>query len=123
MIGSTNVPGGLSYSQVKAMVDQVDYKINKMNNVQTLTVPASGWTGSSGPYTQSIAITGYEGSDVTAADRPEIFWNTEGVSQADAEAYAEQCSFINKIETGSNVLNLSAYDKPTMDIKIDVKGV
>lgn len=98
-------------------------KIEKLNNVQTITVPAASWAGSSAPYTQSVAITGYQSSAVTASDKPEIFFNTDSIAVTNAEDYAEQCAYIYNIATGSGVLNLTAYDKPTMDIYIDVKGV
>lgn len=113
MIGSTNVSPAVLVRM-----------IGRMNNIQTITVPASDWQGSSVSYYQDISITGYQGAQVTSSDRPEIFFNTDNVAQNNAEAYAEQCSYINKVQTRDDgKIRVLAYEKPTMDIYIDVKGV
>ena len=114
---------GIDDSSSSATNTYSSAKIDKMHNIQTLQIPAANWVGTSAPYTQSISITGYGGTAVTAADKPEIFFNTSSVAVADAEDYAEQCAYIYNIATGAGVLNLTAYEKPTFDIYIDVKGV
>ena len=112
MIGSTNAEGP-AFAKMFA----------KITNLQTITAPSANWVGESAPYTQSVSIAGYGGTAVTASDKPEIFFNTANVAATDAEDYAEQCAYIYNIATGAGVLNLTAYEKPTFDIYIDVKGV
>ena len=111
-------------SEVNDSVSTLERRINKMNNIQTIKFDKNAsWTGS-GPYTQSKNISGYGGDAVISTDRPETFYNSEHLSTAaDMEAYDEQCGYISKIETGNGVLIATAYERPTMDIYVDVKGV
>ena len=99
-------------------------KIERSNHIAQIQVPASGWTPSGGEYVQTVSITtAYPNIPVTSADRPEIFFNTDNISAVDAEEYVAQTAYIYNITTGSNVLNLKAYDLPTMTIYIDAKGI
>lgn len=127
MIGTTNVPGGLSASQVTSQItlSNVADMVAKMNNVQSVLIPASDWTEdqTDGYYKQTVSILGYNNSPVTAQDKPEIYFNKSNVAFDDAEDYVEQCGYIMSIETGANCLNLVAYEPPTLNITIDVKGV
>lgn len=128
MIGSTNVPGGLSLAQVMALIgnseDNISELIAKMNNVQSVLIPASAWAvNDDGYYEQTVAISGYEGSDVNADDRPEIYFNKANVEHVNAEDYVEQCGYIMSIETGENCLICKAHEAPVLNITIDVKGV
>lgn len=120
MIGTTNVPapGIISF--------------RKMNRIQTLAFPAASWVGpnANGLYTQIIVITGYDGTTPTADDRPEIFFNADkarekGVitSASDYEDYMECCGYISSFITGTGTLRATAFDKPDMDIWVDIKGV
>ena len=42
---------------------------------------------------------------------------------AEMELYAEECGYISSIDTSNGFLRATAYNKPTLNIYIDVKGV
>ena len=121
---SASATNSYSSQKIESLIAQVSRQISKMNNIQTIKLAKdSDWTGS-GPFTQTVSITGYQGDTVTANDRPEIYYNSQHVTSAtDMESYAEQCGYISKIETAAGSLVATAFSKPTMDIYIDVKGV
>jgi len=103
---------------------KIEAMIGRMNHIAAIEVPASGWSLSNGEYLQTVTITTmYPGTSVTSTDTPEIYYNSANISADDAEQYAEECAYIYNIATGSNVLNLKAYDLPTMTIYIDAKGI
>lgn len=113
-----------SSNKVNALINDVSRQISKMNNIQSVKFDkGNAWTGS-GPYTQSKSITGYGGDAVVSTDRPEIYYTSKHLSSvSDMEDYEEQCGYISRIETGNGVLIATAYERPTMDIYVDVKGV
>ena len=126
VIQTDRVEAGFVNSYYQKFLDNDAYlkwQMAKMNRVTTVTFPASGWSGATAPYTQTISIAGYDGTTVAGTERPEITIYTGGVAIADVEDYLEQCGYIYKIETGTGTLTASAFELPTMDLKFDVKGV
>ena len=110
--------------------DTANAAINKMNNVVQVTFTGGIGTGKwvldsgTGYYTQTkTGITGYNGASITASDKPEVFYNASSVTKANAEDYAEQCGYINSISTGAGSVTARAFDAPTMNIVVDLKGV
>lgn len=103
-------------------------KMNNIINKELATATASSgdnkWIAANGLYTQTIKFTGYNGDAITVNDMPEIFFDSSAqTTQANLEAYAEQCGYINKIETIAGGIKATAWAKPTMVIKLIIKGV
>lgn len=87
--------------------------------VTGITVPVGNWS-SSYPYTQSIAL-----STTTASAQP--IWDIDGwtdVSQANAADYKDSFNCIDRIVTTATGITLYCYvDKPTVTVKIKLKGI
>lgn len=87
--------------------------------VDDVSVPVSGWS-SAWPYTQSIAL-----DTTTAAASP--IWDIDGlanVTQSAASDYVDSYNCINRIVTTSTGITLYCYvDKPTVTVKIKLKGI
>ena len=115
---------GLSYGQVAAAISAAETRMSSdMNNVISIQLPASGWTGS-GPYTQTVNKDRSNNSlPYTSADRPEVYFDRSVHPFADRELYAEECGYIDTIETGNGTITASAYAPPTLDVYINLKGV
>lgn len=82
----------------------------------SVSVPASGWTGSSVPYTQTVSC-----SIATASNNLIV-----GVGGAMTQAQKEAIDNANIVCTGqaSGTITLSAFGiKPTVDITVNVLGV
>lgn len=87
--------------------------------VTGITVPVGNWS-SSYPYTQSITL-----NTTTASASP--IWDIDGwedVPQADAADYKDSFNAIDRIVTTATGITLYCYvDKPTMTVKIKLKGI
>lgn len=103
-----------------ANADILDASINNKANksvTYTATLTAAGWTGS-GPYTQTVTVTG-----ITSSDEPIV-----DVSLSDDNATAatelEAWSMVSKITTGTNSITaVCLEDKPTVNLNIRIKVV
>lgn len=82
------------------------------------SLSASGWVGTSAPYTQSVAVSG-----VTAADSPTIDINPTGLSAVVIiEVLAAWGNAGITATTAANQINFSAYGaKPDVDINFIAK--
>ena len=127
MIGTTNVPG-LSYGQVSTAISAAESRLNNIiennvNGVISIQLSASGWMGS-GPYTQTVTKDRSNNPlPYTSADRPEVYFDRSVHPFANRELYAEECGYIDTIETGNGTITASAYAPPTLDMYINLKGV
>lgn len=87
--------------------------------VDGVTVPAANWS-SAWPYTQSIVL------DTTTASAQPI-WDIDGwedVAQANAADYKDAFNCIDRVVTTATGITLYCYaDKPTMTVKIKLKGI
>lgn len=93
----------------------------RLEHVTLVTLPASGWTGSAAPFTQTVAVTGAaEGMEpmvVSAlADGA-----SAAVQKAYIKAYGILCS--GTAELGDGTATFKVYKKPASDITIGLKGV
>ena len=130
MIGTTNVPG-LSYGQVAAEISAAESRLNSAiensansaSNIISIQLSASGWTGS-GPYTQTVTKDRSNNPlPYTSSDRPEVYFDRSVHPFANRELYAEECGYIDTIETGNGTITASAYAPPTLNMYINLKGV
>ena len=87
--------------------------------VNNVSVPVGNWS-STWPYTQSITL-----NTTTASAQP--IWDIDGwseVSQANAADYKDSFNCIDRIVTTANGITLYCYvDKPTVTVKIKLKGI
>ncbi len=114
----TNSPPDLS-GDIKKINENLAKKLNKRTTIST-TIPASGWTGASAPYTVNITVTRLTGA---ADELVEVYVpHTATLEQKTAWSEAGIVSGDNQ----KGVLILEALmEKPTVDIpiKLMVGGV
>ncbi len=77
-----------------------------------ITLPASGWTGTAAPYSQTVTV-----PQIRESMTPLLFFSGTG----DAAQYAY--SLITGYEAGYAQMTFSAADKPQVDIPITLKGI
>ena len=92
-----------------------------LNKITTITLLASKWSGSSAPYSQTVAVNG-----ITENDNPNLVsMLADGASVATQEAYITAfgivCSGTGTTSNGS--VTFKVYKKPTIDIVVGLKGV
>ena len=93
--------------------------INKRFEVQTVAFAVSGWVGDAAPYTQTILVDGFTGTEnpIATLNYPST------ITVDNSEDYEESFSYISKIESVSGGLKATCmHDKPTLDVYIDIMG-
>ena len=83
----------------------------------TATIPASGWTGNSAPYTNIVTVTGLLAADTPIVDM--ILSETYETAEAQIDAYGN----VYRMVAADNQLTAYATEKPTVDISIQIKAV
>ncbi|MDO4327137.1 MAG: hypothetical protein Q4E24_14075 [bacterium] len=100
-------------------VNAINTEINKMQQMQTVLVPASAWSATA-PYTQTLSIEG-----ITEADSPVISFYLAGNNNATdtVKAQNKAYGFVDRAVTGAGSITLYCYrKKPAVDFRIAVKG-
>lgn len=93
------------------------YAIGLLLGVKGATITATGWQGSSAPYTQAVTV--FE----MAADHNPIITPEYSTVNATAVNQKEAWNLIGKAITGEGVITFTCFgDKPTIDIPIKIKG-
>lgn len=91
--------------------------VGQMGSVKEATITATGWQGSSAPYTQAVTV--FE----MAADHNPIITPVYSTVNATAVNQKEAWNLIGKAITGEGVITFTCFgDKPTIDIPIKIKG-
>lgn len=104
----------------KAVVAYSAKKIDNFEKVITVTFLATGWTGGSAPYEQTINVEG-----ITAEDEPMLAKYREGeFDVATAKAYNKAFGMLADGEgiTGDGTITWKTIKKPAIDITIALKG-
>lgn len=102
---------GLKYFYGK-IVARINAKAN-MSTVLSLTIPASGWAGSSAPFTNTITATGVTETNWLELTTP------AGITADQIEALAS--ANIKQIGQANDSLTFYAHgDKPAIDMPITV---
>lgn len=79
----------------------------------TITVPASGWSGSAAPYTQTVSAAG-----ILETDNPH-YTVVYGTSASDRAAQREAFVCIDLLETAKGSVTLTCFDtKPGADLEL-----
>lgn len=83
----------------------------------TVTIPTSGWSGSSAPYTNAVTVSG-----ITAADKP-IIDIVHSSTYSSVAAEREGWAAIYKAVTAANRVTFYATDKPTVALNVQIMAV
>lgn len=87
----------------------------------TLTLPASGWQGSSAPYTQTVAVEGMT-EDWQAGQPAAVPGEDQTLEQKVLIREALGC--ISQIQSGEGSLTVTCYEeKPEADLTLRIPGV
>lgn len=118
----TDADGEAMGGVIEQLVNNDHYhkmSIERLNRVIFVTLPADDWTGDTAPYTQTV-----EAEGITEDDIPEVYlYYPDSIDETNAEDYVEAYGCINKVETLSNAIKVTAYcDKPSVDITIALRG-
>ena len=98
--------------------DKLDKELEKSNAVIKVDLPASGWSGSSFPYTQTVAVEGFTDEDEPVLTM--IISNT--APEADVKAYKKAFGFIFAGTVNSTGATFYASKKPATEITVGLKG-
>ncbi len=88
-----------------------------VSSTYTATIPASGWTGSAAPYTNTVTVSG-----ILAADNPLVDLvasSTFATAQAEIEAWG----YVYKAVTAANKVTFYATEKPAVSVNVQLKAV
>lgn len=87
----------------------------------TVTLPVSGWTGSTAPYTQTISVSGMNGDWKPGI--PGVV-NSTNASLAERIETVESYRCLNEIVSAAGALTFICYDsKPKKTITVTVPGI
>lgn len=80
----------------------------------TVTLTASGWTGSAAPYTQTANVSG-----ILATDRPIADLDVSGVSADDYNSLSSAWACVGRIQTAAGQITATCYrQKPEADVTV-----
>lgn len=127
---TNNADGTVSFTDVSAYtqtgdsfgandMNSTNQEINTLEQVDTVTLSASGWTGTA-PYTQAVTL-----SRITSASQPVISMGVPStVNATNYKNMKKAYGYIDRVVSGSGKLTFYCYNKkPTVEIKALVKGV
>ena len=127
---TTNGDGTVSFTDMTEYTQQGDRfgaedindtntTVNALLKSATATLATGSWLGSSAPYTNTVSISG-----MTSTDKPIIALNLASNAAASTVKTTQKCwSYITKITSGNGNITAYAYQKPTVNIPIVIKGV
>ena len=100
-------------------INATNKAINRVNSKKSITLTSSGWS-SSAPYTQTVSVSG-----MTAEDLPIPLLDVSSASsESEENQLRKQFSWLSYYDTASGQITFTAkYKKPTVDLRIDLKGV
>lgn len=100
-------------------INATNKAINRANSKKSITLTSSRWS-SSAPYTQTISVSG-----MTAEDLPIPLLDVSSASnESEEKQLRKQFSWLSYYDTASGQITFTAkYKKPTVDLRIDLKGV
>ena len=96
-------------------------ELERMDHVALAVLPASGWTGSSAPYIQTVSVEGAKED----RDARLVSVLADGASLEVQKAYMKAFSLISSGTgvLGEGVAPFKVYKKPTTDITVGLLGV
>jgi hypothetical protein len=96
-------------------------ELERMDHVALAVLPASGWTGSSAPYIQTVSVEGAKED----RDARLVSVLADGASLEVQKAYMKAFSLISSGTgvLGEGVATFKVYKKPATDITVGLLGV
>lgn len=102
-------------------INKTNREVNRINNYESVMLLASGWTGDSAPYTQTVSV-----PNARADDNPVLVSLLEdGAVPTVQNAYMKAFGRISAgtAVTSNGSVTFKVYKKPATDITIGLKGV
>ena len=113
-----------SHSHTIANVDNLQTTLNgkatqtQIRDVKEATLTSAGWSGS-GPYTQSVTVSG-----ISASDTPLIECVADVSSVSEKRLMQQQWNKVDYIECAANKITATCnFDKPTVNLSLRIKGI
>lgn len=113
-----------SHNHTIANVDNLQTTLNakatqtQIRDVKEATLTSSGWSGS-GPYTQSVTVSG-----LSASDTPLIECVADVNSISEKRLMQQQWNRVDYIECAANKITATCnFDKPTVNLSLRIKGI
>ena len=94
--------------------------VDKFHRKYTTSIPTSDWAQDSSDsfYYATVSITGVLDTDI-----PELFCNTSSVTSDNISDYIKVYNMIIECESQADAIKFKAYDKPTVDLTVDILGL
>ena len=102
-------------------INSTNAAINQINHVTSVTLVATGWTGDSAPYAQTVAVEGVKADDFPTVVSMLEDGASEKVQKAYSKAYGSITSGTGTTADGS--VTFKVYKNPASLITIGLKGV
>ncbi|WP_251491294.1 hypothetical protein [Otoolea muris] len=93
----------------------------RLEHVTPVMLPTSGWTGTTAPFTQTVAVSGA----VDGMEPMVVSGLADGASAAAQKAYIKAYGIVcsGTAELGNGTATFKVYKKPASDITVGLKGV
>ncbi len=96
-------------------------EVERQEHVTQITLTAAGWSGTTAPYIQTVAVSG-----VTKQMEPVLVSAlADGASEATQKAYSKAFGIVSSgtASVGDGTATFKVYKKPVTDIVVGLKGV
>ncbi len=96
-------------------------EVERQEHVTQITLTAAGWSGTTAPYIQTVAVSG-----VTEQMEPILVSAlADGASEATQKAYSKAFGIVSSgtASVGDGTATFKVYKKPVTDIVVGLKGV
>lgn len=120
----TDADGAEMAKEIEKLLNNDFYvktEVERMDHVALAVLPASGWTGSSAPFTQTVSVEGAKEN----RDARLVSVLADGASLETQKAYMKAFSIISSGtgSLGAGVATFKVYKKPATDITVGLLGV
>ena len=120
----TDADGAEMAKEIEKLLNNDFYlktELERMDHVALVVLPASGWTGSSAPFVQTVSVEGAKED----RDARLVSVLADGASLEAQKAYTKAFSIISSGTgvLGDGVATFKVYKKPETDITVGLQGV
>ena len=124
--GTYSLPDETTYTQKGDKfgandINSTNAAVNRINHVVEVTLKATGWTGDSAPYSQTVTVE----DAMKESDAIVVSVLEDGATVSTQKAYSKAYGIVTSgtafLEDGK--VTFKVYKKPVTDLKIGLKGV